>query len=107
MYVTVCIIFSFKQWRLSLNLINNIIPFLQRFVYNLEKKKPDEVFCQEDTMREIFENYVEFRDKSNEINELLCDDDGKKFITDIYDSFELEKFRKIVCTTIDWRSIVF
>jgi len=52
-------------------------------------------------MREIFENYVEFRDKSNEINELFCGDDGKKFITDIYDGFEFEKFGEIVCTTID------
>lgn len=52
-------------------------------------------------MNEIFENYVEFPDKSNEINELFCGDDGRKFITDVYDSFELEKFGTIVCTTID------
>lgn len=52
-------------------------------------------------MREIFENYVEFQDKSNEINELFCGNDGKKFITDVYNSFELDKFAKIVCITID------
>lgn len=52
-------------------------------------------------MREILENYVEFQDKSNKINELICGDDGKKFITDVYDSFEFDKFGKIVRTTID------
>lgn len=49
-------------------------------------------------MKEIFNNYVEFQDKSNEINELICSNDGKKFITDIYDSFEFDKFGKIVGT---------
>lgn len=72
--------------------------FLQRFVDNLKKKKFDEVFCQKDTMREIFENYVEFQDKFDEINELICGDEGKKFVTDVYDSFELDKFKEVVCT---------
>lgn len=50
-------------------------------------------------MREVFENYPE--DKFHEINELICGDDGRKFIIDVYDSFEFEKFGKIVCTIID------
>ena len=53
-------------------------------------------------MKEIFENYIEFQDKSNEINKLFCDSDGRKFIIDVYNSFELEKYEKIVCITIDW-----
>lgn len=52
-------------------------------------------------MKEIFENYVEFQDKSNEINELFCGDDGKKLIADVYNSFEFDKFGNIVCITID------
>lgn len=52
-------------------------------------------------MREIFENYAEFQDKFNEINELICGDEGKKFIIDVYDSFGLDKFKKIVCAIID------
>lgn len=59
------------------------------------------MFCREETMKEIFENYVEFQDKSNEINELFCGDDGKKLITDVYNSFEFEKFGNIVYITID------
>lgn len=52
-------------------------------------------------MKEIFFNYIEFQDKSSEINELFCDSEGRKFITDIYSSFEFEKYGKIVCITID------
>jgi len=47
-------------------------------------------------MNEIFDNYAEFKDKSYEINELLCSDDGKRFIKDIYNSFEFDKFGRIV-----------
>lgn len=54
-------------------------------------------------MKEIFFNYIEFQDKSSEINELFCDSEGRKFITDIYSSFEFEKYGKIVCITIDWQ----
>lgn len=49
-------------------------------------------------MNEMFNNYVEFKDKAGEINELFCSDDGKRFIKDIYDSFEFEKFGTIVRT---------
>jgi len=52
-------------------------------------------------MKEIFENYIEFQDKSNEINELFCDNYGRKFIIDVYNSFEFEKYGTIVCITID------
>lgn len=48
-------------------------------------------------MNEVFDNYIEFEDKSNEIDELFCSDDGKNLITDVYDSFEFDKFSNIVC----------
>ncbi|XP_028048892.2 uncharacterized protein LOC105837746 isoform X2 [Monomorium pharaonis] len=76
------------------------LDFVERFVEKLKKRKLDDVFCQEDTMREIFENYVEFGDKSNEINDLFCGNDGRKFITDVYDSFEFDKFGKIVSNAL-------
>ncbi|XP_018348552.1 PREDICTED: uncharacterized protein LOC108752306 [Trachymyrmex septentrionalis] len=76
------------------------LDFVERLVDNLRERKPDEVFCQEDTMKEIFENYIEFQDKSNEINKLFCDSDGRKFIIDVYNSFELEKYEKIVTNTL-------
>lgn len=50
-------------------------------------------------MNEVFNNFVEFRDKSNEISDLFCSDSGKKLIADVYDSFEFDKFGKIVRTT--------
>ncbi|XP_011868082.1 PREDICTED: uncharacterized protein LOC105562133 isoform X2 [Vollenhovia emeryi] len=76
------------------------LDFVEGLVYNLEKRKLEEVLCQENTTREMFENYVEFRDKSNEIKELICSDDGKRLITDVYDSFEFEKFGNIVSNTL-------
>ncbi|XP_024889665.1 ATP-binding cassette sub-family A member 13 isoform X1 [Temnothorax curvispinosus] len=76
------------------------LDFVERLVNDVKKRKVEEVFCQEGTMKEIFENYVEFQDKSKEINELICGDDGKKFIADVYDSFEFEKFGKIVTNTL-------
>ncbi|KAL0111880.1 hypothetical protein PUN28_013230 [Cardiocondyla obscurior] len=76
------------------------LDFVERFVENIEKQNFEEVFCQEDTMKTIFDNYNEFRGKSNEINKLICSDDGKKFLADVYSSFELEKFGKIVSNTL-------
>lgn len=70
-------------------------------INDLRKAEAKEVFCQENTTRKIFENYTEFSDKSNEINKLFCEDDGKQFITDIYNSFEFDKFGRIVCITIN------
>lgn len=49
-------------------------------------------------MNEIFDNYVEFKDKSEMINELFCSNEGKEFIDDIYNSFEFNKFGRIVRT---------
>jgi len=60
------------------------------------RDNPEELLCDKYTMNEIFDNYVEFKDQSHEIYELICSDDGKKFINDVYDSFEFDKFRKIV-----------
>lgn len=63
---------------------------------DLKDTKIDEAICRKDTMNKIFDNYVEFRDKTNEINELFCSDDGKRFIVDVYDSFDFPQFAKIV-----------
>lgn len=68
---------------------------------DLRKAKPEKVICQPTMMNQIFENFVEFQDKTNEIHDLLCNDAGKKFIADIYDSFQFDKFGKIVRTPDD------
>jgi hypothetical protein len=60
------------------------------------RNNPEELLCEKYTMNEIFDNYAEFKDKSHEINELLCSDDGKRFIRDVYNSFEFDKFGRIV-----------
>lgn len=63
----------------------------------MEKAKPEEVFCQKSTINEIFDNFIEFKDKSDEIETLLCSDSGKGFISDVYNSFEFGQFKNIVC----------
>lgn len=50
-------------------------------------------------MNEVFDNSVELKNKSDEIERLLCSDSGKEFITDVYESFEFDKFKTIVRTT--------
>ncbi|XP_020291877.1 uncharacterized protein LOC109858741 isoform X2 [Pseudomyrmex gracilis] len=76
------------------------LDFVERLVKNVSKTHPEEVLCRTDTMNEMFNNYIEFKDKAGEINELFCSDDGKRFIKDIYDSFEFEKFGTIVSKTL-------
>ncbi|XP_067204074.1 uncharacterized protein ldd isoform X2 [Linepithema humile] len=72
------------------------LDFVEELVEDLGTTKIDEAICKKDTMDKIFDNYIEFRDKSSEINELFCSDDGKRFIVDVYNSFEFEQFGKIV-----------
>lgn len=76
------------------------LDFVERLIEDLKKAKPQEVFCRKETMNEVFDNYIEFEDKSNEIDELFCSDDGKNLITDVYDSFEFDKFSNIVSKTL-------
>lgn len=47
-------------------------------------------------MNEIFEHFKDGRDGSRYIAELLCSDPGKKFMSDVYESFELNNFGDIV-----------
>ncbi|XP_029170086.1 LOW QUALITY PROTEIN: uncharacterized protein LOC114939826 [Nylanderia fulva] len=76
------------------------LDFVERLLEDLKKAKFEEAFCRKETMNEIFDNYIEFEDKSNEIDELFCSDDGKKLITDVYNSFEFHKFATIVTKTL-------
>ncbi|XP_050450054.1 uncharacterized protein LOC126850786 isoform X1 [Cataglyphis hispanica] len=76
------------------------LDLVEHLVEDLKKAEPQEVFCRKDTMNEIFDNYVDFEDKSNEIDELFCSNDGKKLVTDVYDSFEFDKFENIVNKTL-------
>ncbi|XP_072756384.1 uncharacterized protein Ldd isoform X2 [Anoplolepis gracilipes] len=76
------------------------LDLVERLIEDIKKTQPQEVFCRKDTMDEIFDNYIEFKDKSDEIGELFCSDDGKKLISDVYNSFEFDKFGNIVSKTL-------
>ncbi|XP_014474957.1 PREDICTED: ATP-binding cassette sub-family A member 13 isoform X2 [Dinoponera quadriceps] len=76
------------------------LDFLERLTDDLRKAKPDEVFCQKNVTNEIFDNFIEFKDRSDKIVELLCSDSGKEYITDVYNSFEFDKFQTILAKTL-------
>lgn len=56
------------------------------------------MFCQWRIINEIFDNFVELKNTPDEIEKLFCSEAGKAFITDVYESFEFEKFEIIVRT---------
>lgn len=69
---------------------------LQKFVDGVERTSPDDFFCQEGTLNEIFELFVDGKNEARHVRELLCSDAGKKFIWDVYESFEFRNFESIV-----------
>ncbi|XP_026675626.1 uncharacterized protein LOC108632621 isoform X2 [Ceratina calcarata] len=74
--------------------------FVEKFVQETENIKPQYFLCQEETLNEIFEDFKDGRDESRHIKELLCSDSGKKFIWDVYETFEIEDFHSIVTDTL-------
>ena len=63
---------------------------------NLVKTKPEELFCQENITKEMFEGYKDFNGNGTIIRDLLCKDAGKAFISDIYKTFEFDSFQRLV-----------
>lgn len=56
----------------------------------------EEFFCRKETLNEIFDLFKDGKNESGYIEELLCSDTGKKFISDVYGSLELRNFESIV-----------
>lgn len=71
----------------------------QKFVNEVKRTSPEEFFCQEETLNEIFDLFKDGKNESRYIEELLCSDTGKKFISDVYGSLELRNFESIVRDT--------
>ncbi|XP_019697173.1 ATP-binding cassette sub-family A member 13 isoform X1 [Harpegnathos saltator] len=76
------------------------LDLLERLIEDLREARPGEVLCRRNVTNEIFDNFVEFKDKSDEIERLLCSDSGKELIADVYDSFDLDKFERIMGDTL-------
>lgn len=58
--------------------------------------KPADYFCQRDTLNEVFEYVKNKQYNSSRINEILCSDSGKRFVSDVYESLDLKNFENIV-----------
>ncbi|XP_017788277.1 PREDICTED: uncharacterized protein LOC108570860 [Habropoda laboriosa] len=76
------------------------LSFVEKFVDKVERTRPEDFLCQEETLNEVFEHFKDGRNESRYINELLCSDPGKKFISDVYESFELSNFESIVSNSL-------
>ncbi|XP_076176197.1 lipid droplet defective isoform X2 [Ptiloglossa arizonensis] len=72
--------------------------FVEKFVEN--DTKPAEYFCQRDTLNEVFEYVKNKQYNSSRINEILCSDSGKRFVSDVYESLDLKNFENITMDTI-------
>lgn len=73
-----------------------VASIFQKFVNEVKRTSPEEFFCQEETLNEIFDLFKDGKNESGYIEELLCSDTGKKFISDVYGSLELRNFESIV-----------
>ncbi|CAL7936973.1 unnamed protein product [Xylocopa violacea] len=74
--------------------------FVEKFVDEVKRTRPEDYFCQEETLNEIFGHLKDGRGKAERVSELLCSDSGKRFISDVYESFELKNFETIVTDTL-------
>lgn len=55
-----------------------------------------EIFCNKPMFERIFNDSKNLGADSEEISMLLCSEEGKKFLTEIYDSFDLKNFEILV-----------
>lgn len=59
-------------------------------------KKLEEFICENKILNEIFDNYRNLENQSKNIEDIICSDSGKKFISDIHANFHFEDYGKIV-----------
>ena len=70
---------------------------LQKFVDKVKFNRAEDFFCQRETLNEILRlSKVGGRNDSKYIEDVACNEAGKKFIRDVYESFALRNFESIV-----------
>nr|XP_033323682.1 uncharacterized protein LOC117218991 isoform X1 [Megalopta genalis]XP_033323683.1 uncharacterized protein LOC117218991 isoform X1 [Megalopta genalis]XP_033323684.1 uncharacterized protein LOC117218991 isoform X1 [Megalopta genalis] len=73
--------------------------FVEKFVEAVEETKPEDYLCREDILREAFEN---FRDTDQgTIVDVLCSKSGKKFLSEVYGTMELQNFERTARDTLE------
>ncbi|XP_043289977.1 uncharacterized protein ldd isoform X2 [Venturia canescens] len=76
------------------------LDFTERLVDGLRTKKPQELFCQEAILDEMFQRFKDFGGNSSIIKQAFCSDSGKSFVADVYGTFEFDNFRQNVDDTL-------
>lgn len=82
----------------------------QRLVDGARDKKFEEFICEKTILNEIFDNYRNLTIiQSKNIEEIICSDSGKKFISDIHANFHFEDYGKIVrkiMLDMEWKALL-
>ncbi|KAF7403454.1 hypothetical protein HZH68_006248 [Vespula germanica] len=74
--------------------------FVERLINGAKDKKLEEFICENKILNEIFDNYRNLENQSKNIEDIICSDSGKKFISDIHANFHFEDYGKIVENTL-------
>ncbi|KAG7198455.1 hypothetical protein KM043_005838 [Ampulex compressa] len=72
------------------------LDFVEQWVEDLTNTNAADLFCQRYMFNQIFDNFRDLKEESVKVDDLLCSDTGKKFISDVYGIFDLDKFERIV-----------
>ncbi|KAK9294638.1 hypothetical protein QLX08_010802 [Tetragonisca angustula] len=70
--------------------------FVEKFVDKVKLNRAEDLFCQGETLNEIFRLSKLGTNESRYIEDTVCNDAGKKFIRDVYESFALSNFESIM-----------
>ncbi|XP_076641439.1 lipid droplet defective [Halictus rubicundus] len=76
------------------------LDFVEKFVEAVTEAKPEDYFCQKDTLNEVFDNF-EDSGQGAVASEILCSDKGKKFLSEVYGTMELQSFESTARDTLD------
>ncbi|XP_066598930.1 uncharacterized protein ldd isoform X2 [Prorops nasuta] len=76
------------------------LDFLERMVEAVKNGPIEDYICENPTLIEIFGIIQTLEGESDKVKDLLCNEDGKKFIADIYESFNFKGFGEIITNTL-------
>ncbi|XP_076284763.1 lipid droplet defective isoform X2 [Lasioglossum baleicum] len=76
------------------------LDFVEKFVEAVTDAKPEDYFCRKDTLNEVFDDF-EDSGQGAIASEILCSDKGKKFLSEVYGTMELQKFEGTARDTLD------
>ncbi|KAK0086066.1 hypothetical protein PV325_003922 [Microctonus aethiopoides] len=72
------------------------LDFVENIIEKLKKNSPADVICNDDIFKDIFYDF----NKTSSLHNVICNNETKLFIMDIYKIFEFGNFRKIVENTL-------